>query len=153
LISEIDSVGYYTWLNKDSILYYKLTNPHSLHAYDLLNQKDVTLAKHPSRSFKKNHHSNQFIYATKDSLQLNFWLYKPAIKEAKLFATYPSIQEDFFWHTDLGLIKSENNQLLRYNQTDKKWLVLFSFESYGIKKITRFSFSTDGKYLVLVSNL
>jgi Tol biopolymer transport system component len=153
LIPEIDSVGYYTWLNKDSILYYKLTNPHSLHAYDLINQKDVTLTKHPSRAFKKTHNSSKFIYAVKDSAQLLFWLYNPTLRETSYYCSSPSTQEDFIWHPDLGLIKSENNQLLRYVETDKKWIVLFSFESFGIQKISRFNFSSDGKYLVLVNNL
>lgn len=32
IAEHVDSVGYHSWLSKDTLLYYKLTNPHSLRA-------------------------------------------------------------------------------------------------------------------------
>ena len=70
-----------------------------------------------------------------------------------VYASYPSINEDFIWHPELGLIKSEGSDLLKYNEQSKTWDVLFSFSNLGIKKITRFVFDSKNKQLAIVSNL
>ena len=71
----------------------------------------------------------------------------------KRHTTYPTVNEDFIWHSELGLIKSENADLMRYNEQTKMWDVLFSFSNLGIKKISRFVFDFKTKQLAIVSNL
>lgn len=148
-----DSIGYHTWLNTDTLMYYKLTNPHSLRVLDLKTNKDVWICNHPTRAFKKIGSTSHFIYAIKDSISTQFRIYNPALRESNVYATYPSLNEDFIWHSELGLIKSEGSDLLRYNEQAKTWDVLFSFSSLGIKKITRFVFDNKTKQLAIVSNL
>lgn len=148
-----DSIGYHTWLSNDTLLYYKLTNPHSLRVLNVKSNEDHWLCDHPTRAFKKIGISSKFIYAIKDSLHAEFRSYDPQLRESKLYATYPTASEDFIWHPELGLIKSENADLLRYNEQNKTWDILFSFQSLGIKKITRFIFDPKTKQLVIVSNL
>jgi hypothetical protein len=148
-----DSIGYHTWLNADTLLYYKLTESHSLRVLDLKTNQDVWICNHPTRAFKKIGYGSRFIYGIKDSISTQFRIYNPALRESSLYATYPSVNEDFIWHPELGLIKSEGSDLLRYNEQTKTWEVLFSFSSIGIKKITRFVFDSKNKQLALVSNL
>jgi len=153
-INNPDSVGYFTWLNKDTVLYYKLTNPHSLRAWNIHTNKDVWICDNPTRAFKKFGNSSQFIYGLKkDSSSVEFRIYNPTLKESKIYASYPSLNEDFVWNEELGLIKSENAELLCYHQSSKTWQVLFSFSQLGIKKITRFVFDTKNKRLAIVSHL
>lgn len=148
-----DSIGYHTWLSADTLMYYKLTEPHSLRVLDLKTNKDVWICNNPTRAFKKIGNSSRFIYGIKDSTSTQFRIYNPALRESSLYATYPSVNEDFIWHPELGLIKSEGSDLLRYNEQTKTWDVLFSFSSLGIKKITRFVFDSKTKQLAIVSNL
>jgi hypothetical protein len=153
-IPNTDSVGYFTWLNKDTVLYYKLTEPHSLRAWDITTNKDVWICDYPIRAFKKTGNTSQFIYGIKkDSTSVEFRIYNPMLRESKVYATYPSVAEDFIWNNELGLIKSENSDLLNYNPLTKNWDLLFSFSSIGIKKITRFVFDSKNKRLAIVSNL
>jgi len=153
-INNPDSVGYFTWLNKDTMLYYKLTNPHSLRAWNIQTNKDVWICDNPTRSFKKYGNSSQFIYGLKkDSSLVEFRIYNPTLKESKIYASYPSLNEDFVWNEELGLIKSENAELLCYHESSKTWQVLFSFSQLGIKKITRFVFDNKNKRLAIVSHL
>lgn len=148
-----DSIGYHIWLNKDTVLYYKLTKPHSLRVWDLKTNNDVWICNHPTRAFKKIGNTSRFIYGIKDSISTQFRIYNPALRESSLYTTYPSVNEDFIWHPELGLIKSEGSDLIRYNEQTKVWDVLFSFSGLGIKKITRFVFDSKTKQLTIVSNL
>ncbi len=147
-----DSIGYHTWLSNDTLLYYKLTEPHSLRAVDLKTHKDAWICDHPTRAFKKYGNAQKFIYGIKDSVSVQFRIYDPILRESFLYTRYPSTNEDFIWHSELGLIKSENADLLRYNEQTKSWETLFSFAELGIKKITRFVFDPKTKQLALVSN-
>jgi dipeptidyl aminopeptidase/acylaminoacyl peptidase len=153
IAEQVDSVGYHTWLSKDTLLYYKLTDPHSLRAINIKTNDDVWLCNNPSRAFKKIGNTNNFIYAIKDSTSMTFRICNPTLRESNIYTTYPSINEDFIWHPELGLIKSENADLLKYNEQTRSWETLFSFAPLGIKKITRFVFDSKTKQLAIVSNL
>lgn len=148
-----DSVGYHTWLNNDTLMHYKLTNPHSLRVLNLKTNEDAWICDNPCRAFKKIGNTSQVIYAIKDSSSVVFRIYNPALRESKIYTTYPSANEDFIWHSELGLIKSENADLMRYNEQTKSWEILFSFSNLGIKKITRFVFDSKTKQLAIVNNL
>lgn len=148
-----DSVGYHTWLNADTLLYYKLTEPNSLHVLNIKNGKDVWICNNSARSFKKISGTHKFIYAIKNNASLEFRVYSPALKESKVLATYPSLNEDFIWHPDFGLVKAEKSDLIKYNETSQQWEILFSFGDFGIKRISRFAFDPKTKRLAIVSNL
>jgi hypothetical protein len=149
---EADSVGYYTFLNTDTVLYYKLTNPHSLRYYVKSTNEDKWLGNNPTRAFKMlNRHA--FIYGIKDSIKIVFYKYDFVTHKAERYTEYPSVNEDAIWHEQHGLIKSEGNKLLRFDESKKEWVQLFDLSPFGIKKITRFNFDTKNKYLVIVDNL
>jgi len=149
---ETDSVGYYTFLNTDTVLYYKLTSPHSLRYYVNSSNEDKWLGNHPIRAFKAlNRHA--FIYGIKDSIKVSFYKYDLVLHKAEKYTEYPSVNEDAIWHQQHGLLKSEGNKLLRYDEIKKEWTTFFDLSSFGIKKITRFNFDAKNKYLVIVDNL
>ncbi|MEI8135817.1 MAG: hypothetical protein WCH21_00660 [Bacteroidota bacterium] len=149
---EVDSVGYYTFLNSDTVLYYKLTSPHSLRYYVNSTNEDKWLGNNPIRAFKTlNRHS--FIYGIKDSVKVTFYKYDFTLHKAEKYTEFASSSEDAIWHEQFGLLKSEGNKILRFDETKKEWLLLFDLAQFGIKKITRFGFDKKNKYLVLVDNL
>lgn len=149
---EFDSVGYYSFLNKDTLVYYKLTDPHSLRVYVKSTQEDQWLGNSPVRAFKAiDRHT--LIYGLKETEKVIFYKYDFILHKAERYAEYPSLSEDAIWHAALGLIKSEEAKLLRYDETKKSWILMFDLSLTGIKKITRFVFDPKNKYLVVVNNL
>jgi hypothetical protein len=149
---DVDSVGYFTFLNSDTVLYYKLTSPHSLRYFVKSTNEDKWLANNPIRAFKKlDRHS--FIYGIKDSAKVTFYKYDFIFHKAEKYAEYNSLSEDAIWHQQFGLIKSEANKLLKYDALKKEWILLFDLATFGIKKITRFNFDPKNNYLVIVDNL
>lgn len=147
----IDSIGYSTWLSNDTLLYYKLTAPHSLRMYNDLSKEDKWLCNSPTRAFKKINGS-KFIYGIKDSAQIQYRIYNTLLKRSDEYTVHKSGGEDFIWHPELGLIKSEGAQLFVFDNKLKTWSVLFDFSSAGIKKITRFIFDAKTKFVVIVDN-
>jgi hypothetical protein len=149
----IDSIGYSTWLSKDTLLYYKLTMPHSLRMYCDISKEDKWICNDPTRAFKKTEGPN-FIYGIKvDSAHIQYRIYNNLIRKSDSYCVYQGMGEDFIWHNNYGLVKSEGNKLFWYNAADKKWDLLFDFTASGIKKITRFAFDPKNKFIVIVDNL
>lgn len=152
LTESTDSIGYYAWLGKDSILYYKLTDPHSLRVLNLKTGEDNWLCDHPARSFKRVNNST-FFYVIHEEKQNLIHFYDTRVKKATLFATDKPENQDYVWQADLGMVKSEGSKLLHYSVETKVWVEVADLSSFGIKKITRFTFSTDKKRLAVVSNI
>lgn len=149
---EPDSVGYYTFLNADTVIYYKLTQPHSLRYYSAATGEDKWLGNAPTRTFRAiNRHC--IVFGLKDSASVGFYKYDFLIRKAVKICDYPSLNEDVVWHPGLGLVKSEGTTLYYYNEGENKWQLLYELGLFGIKKITRFAFDAKGKYLVVVNNL
>jgi hypothetical protein len=152
ILFDEDSVGYYNFLNADTVLYYKLTKPHSLRAHCISSGKDVLISDNPIRGFKTiNRH--EFIFGRKDSAKVIFYVYNTLLQKAKLYCEYNSLNEDILWHPLWGLLKSEQTAILRFDEKQNKWLTLFDFSVYKISKITRFDFDLKNKRIVVVNNL
>lgn len=149
---DIDSIGYCTFLNADTVVYYKLTEPHSLRSYCHSTKDDKWLGNAPVRGFKAiNRH--EVIYGLKDSAKVEFYIYDFLVHKAKKYCEYPGLDEDIFWHKTWGLLKSEETKILRYDETKNKWQLLFDLKEFGIKKITRLCFDANNSHLVIVNNL
>lgn len=149
---DMDSVGYFTFLNSDTLIYYKLTQPPSLRYYSISTKEDKWLADEPVRGFKAvNRH--RLVYGIKDSVSVTFYIYDFLLRKAYKYAEYSSLNEDITWHPALGLIKSEENKLFRFDESTGAWQVLFDLSSFQVKKITRFAFGPEYKYLVVVNSL
>jgi hypothetical protein len=147
----IDSVGYFTFLNRDTLIFYKLTAPHTLQYYSLRGGSEKRLGDAPCRAFlKRDRHT--VLYGLKDSLQTIFYTYDFVLQKARIVAKCQGIAEDFTWHPSLGLVRSHGTQLLAYNSTDQTWNTVFDLAPFGISKITRFVFSANGKFLAVVNN-
>ncbi len=147
-----DSIGYYAWLNKDTMLYYKLTAPHSLRAYSIKEKKEVWLCDEPTRAFKPTGKKNEFFYVVKLKEKNEVRLYNITLKKSTLYAEAKPENEDFIWDKTLGLIKSDGSKLMRFMPEHNTWAELGDFTSSGITKITRFAISSNGRFVALVSN-
>ena len=152
VISKVDSVGYYNFLNADTVLYYKLTSPHSLRYHVISNGNDGFICKDPCRTFRTIDRS-AFIFGIKDSSSTDYYIYDVRLQKANLFANIKSVNEDMIWHPTLGLLVSDKNTILRYDANEKQWKTLYDLSSFGIKKITRFCFDGKTNYLCFVNNL
>jgi Domain of unknown function (DUF5050) len=151
-VLEPDSVGYYCFLNADTLIYYKLTEPHSLRALDLTSNSETWLGNAPGRGFKA-FNAYTLYYCLKDSLTTSLYRYNFRLQKAELISVFPSGGEDIVWHSTLGLLRSEGKQILQLQGNSGAWKPLFDLGGLGLHRITRFALDTKRNYLVVVDNL
>ncbi len=149
---EIDSVGYFSYLNSDTLAYYKLTEPHSLKIFIKSNQTDFLICHHPIRGFKAINR-NCLLFGIKDSLNITYFKYDFLLGRAFKYAESSTQSEDLVWHPIFGLLISDKARILKYIPEINSWQVLYDLSAFGIKKITRFTFDNKNNYLVVVNNL
>ena len=75
------------------------------------------------------------------------------MRKSTSYAFRFGLHEDFIWHDEFGLVKSEGASLIRYNEIKGIWEELISFAHLGINNITRFVFDKNTKQLALVNDL
>ncbi|HWY38200.1 MAG TPA: hypothetical protein VNY73_06545 [Bacteroidia bacterium] len=146
-----DSVGYYAWLGKDTMVYYKLGNPHSLRVLHVLTSEDYWLCDNPARSFKKIDPTTLF-YIISEEKENRIYFYDLRTKKATLYATDKLETLDYVWLDDLGMVKAVQSKIYRYSPETKVWVELADLSGFGVRKITRFAFSPDKKRMAVVSN-
>jgi hypothetical protein len=148
---EFDSVGYYRFLNADTVLYYKLTDPHSLRYHVISTGEDKFICHHPARTFIRLNRNN-FFYAVKDSAKVTIYKEDLASGKNNIYAEGLPASEDLFYIEGWGLMRSTGATITRWNEQEQKWQLLFDLSDSGIKKITRFAIDSKKKYLVVVDN-
>ena len=148
---DTDSIGYYTFLNTDTLVFYKLTDPHSLRWRTVTNGTENVLARNPVRTFwAVNRHS--IIFGVTDSNRVDYLLYDFSLMKGKRFATHSPGSEDIWWHDELGLLIASGKSILRYDPANAAWNTLFDLGRFGITRITRFVFDPSGKFLAITDN-
>ncbi|MBS1651426.1 MAG: hypothetical protein JSU07_05370 [Bacteroidetes bacterium] len=150
-ILPIDSVGYFIFLNQDSVIYYKLTQPHSLKIYSISKNKEAFIANFPGKSFKKiNQYS--FVYTLNDTIIPGYYYYDFKVHKARVIALEKNPSNVIAYNEMWGLLKANGSKIERFNQENKSWDLLFNLEKFGITNISRFCFSNNLKYLAVVNN-
>jgi hypothetical protein len=147
---EIDSVGYFTYINDDTLVFFKLTAPHSIRYTTATSRDEQVLGVNPCRTILRvNRHA--VMYALKDSATTSFFIYDFVLRKAGRIAMCSGPAEDFVLHPTLGLLRSSGPNILVLKKETNTWEPLFEFAGFGIAKVTRFVFSPDGKRLAVVN--
>jgi hypothetical protein len=150
-MSETDSIGYYCFLNEDTVVYFKIGNPQTLRYMSLRNKEDSWLADHPGRIIlAKNAHT--FVYSIKENPAVTLYQYDFQLRKGKKITSYLSETEDFFIHPKLGLMRTEGSRILIFDVQNQTWRSLYDLSGFGLKKLSRFVVSRDGNYLAVVNN-
>jgi hypothetical protein len=146
-----DSVGYFHYLNSDTILYFKLTIPPSLRYKGLHNQTDKWLCDNPMRSIRAINRTNA-LFAVKDSVQCTYYRYDFLLRRAEKYAVSGPENDSFSWHPVFGLIRPAGSKLFRFDAASQTWKLIFDLAQYGVKKISRPEFDSQCRNLVLVNS-
>jgi len=150
IMKNIDSVGYYCWINKDSVAVHILTKPSfTLQLADIHSQKAIVIADSIGRCFRMK--DNTFWFTTKYGHFDNVYEYNLKSKTSYIKGVIES--EDFCFYGKSEIWSCSENAIVSGYMNSKSGAVeIVNLESYGITKITRITLSPDRKKIAVVSN-
>ena len=146
-----DSVGYYCFLNRDTVVFYKLTEPHSLVFTSLPDSTEQFVASSVQRGFAAINR-RQILFSKKTVEGTNYLIYDLQLKKIIPYATHKQGPEDLCWQPRHGLCIIINKMIM-YFDPSKGWQQLVDLTPYGLHKPGRFVIDNKGKYLVVTDNL
>jgi dipeptidyl aminopeptidase/acylaminoacyl peptidase len=163
VMKDVAKIGYYAWINSDSLLVFLLTNPESLQAVDVKTQKLHFLAAKPGRCFYASEKGVTYL-SKADSANWRFdYINYSGIKNTQLGLCKPPAitpdHEDFLqWMNEEAtlLFMGKGSILFQYypsqNSNRAECKALQDFSSLGLKNITRLAISKDGKKIAIVGS-
>jgi hypothetical protein len=148
----IDSVGYCTFVNEDTLAYFKLTEPQSLRYYVRSSGEDRLLCTNPIRSLiRMNRHA--LLFGQKDSLGTTYYQYDFFLRKAVKICRTEAQGEDIIWDQELGLLRSDKSKILRYDRLTGGWETLYDLSLFGIHQLGRFRLDLTRHQLLVVQVL
>jgi hypothetical protein len=146
-----DSVGYYCYLNSDTVVYFKVGSPAQIRLFIHHSGSDQWIGDQPARGIKATNRTG-FYYGLKETNRIVYYRYDLLRGKSLRYATAHESAEDIFYHAKFGLLSSHGTKIVRYDEAREDWADLFDLSRYGIKRISRFVFDSENKTLVVVSH-
>ena len=152
IFSEIDSIGYHTWINDKDLALFILTNPFSLQITSIGKNSARIAAKNIGRCLQTVPGKQIVSFVDKtDSLNWKIKLYDPKFDSMSEITTTLKGSEDYAWTQSGDLILGNKGKLYKFTpKKDKDWIEIADF-SFEITEIQRISISADGKKISFVS--
>jgi len=153
ILPKLDSIGYYCWINKNSLALFKLTEPPTLLLADVKTGHYDVLAKNIGRCIQRIPEKNSISFVDKDSV--NGWKIMELNLRNNAISTIVNTlkgSEDYVWTPDGVLLMGKENKLYRFEpEIDAEWEQIADFSSLGIKDFYRLAISKDGGMLAIVT--
>ena len=164
IMKDVDSIGYYCWMNKDSVALFILTNPSTLQVVNIKTQHPFIVAKNigrciqPVPSYKGIGWEKVWVFTEKTSagkskLKSLFYNLNSKLKTDSWcsICTLPSEAEDFVI-SRAGIFAAKGSKIYKIEDETNAWNEIADFANFGISNITRLAISPDGKKMAVVSN-
>lgn len=149
-LPNVDSVGYFTQLNKNNLAIFALGEPQTLRWVDVKTQQEKIIDKQIGRVLYVNPINNQLFYVDK-SID-NKWTLK-CLKGEEIIpiVEMPIATEDFCITNDGLILSFSKNKLLGfYPGESRSWFVLAVLDEFSGKKITRLAVNNTSTKLAFV---
>lgn len=150
IMDKVKQIGYYCWINNDSMAIYVLTKPaFTLQIANVHTQQSAVIADSIGRCMRM--HGGSLWYAVKTGRFWNVFEYEPKTKKSKERGIIES--EDFWvWgKNDEVWSLSESSIVSGFMNSKTGAIELVNMKQFGITKPARIAISPDGKKLAVVS--
>ncbi len=150
IIKDVDSIGYYCWLENNLIAISLISDPNKLEFADIKTQKIIFIQDSIGRSlhFVINNKKGKLFFS-----KTNF-IYSTDLDVLKIETQKKFIGEDFCFLNDQTIIMGDGGMLYKNQFENKKsgWIKIADLSKYGIINITRIAISPDGKKMAIVAH-
>ena len=150
VMRKVNQIGYYTWMDKESVAMFILGNPPSLKSGRWEDESPSVIARNVGRSL--NMVPLKWILSYVDKSNPNRWMitnYGMFTKKKEVITeTLPGV-EDFCWSPDGYMLMGKDNTLYSFHpDRDESWQFVGDL---GIGNFYRLAISPDGKKLAVVA--
>jgi WD40 repeat protein len=151
VMNNVKQIGYYCWINKDSVAVYILTKPvFTLQIANIHTQTTIVIADSIGRCIKMQ--NGNLWYTTKAGHFWNVFEYSLKSKHSSFKGIIES--EDFLLRKNNEIWSISDNSIVSGYMNSKLGAIeILSLEKFGITKPTRIALSPDEKKLAVVSNV
>lgn len=152
IFPNIEPVGYFAWIDNQTIAMFVLGDPVTLQIGELKSgnstqiDQNIGRSLHPALHFKKLKSSFYFSKELKGIQQV--YLYRG--EKSKRLTELPRGTVDFCVSPSGNIISSDGSIIKRYNLQNEQWEDLIDLELMDVNKITRLAISNNGEYLAIV---
>lgn len=152
LIEEVDSIGYYCWINEHLLAAFVLGQPNTLQLLEVPSGTVFFSLSDPGRNMQMIPGTNKMSFVHKHSP--SEWLIRSLDTESyHIEDIIPTLEgsEDYAWLPDGTLLMGKDRILYSYKEgRDEGWQVAADFSNTDINSFYRIAISPDGKRMALV---
>jgi len=152
VLTAVDSVGYHTWVNDNTLGLFVLGEPHTLRMADIKEDTDRVVASDIGRC----------IFTVPGTGEISFvqflsedesWItcFDPVSEEFRRLVTTLPESQDYAWIPGGDMIMADGSVLFLW-PGDDEWEEVAAFGSDGLTHITRLAVSATGQWLALVAD-
>jgi len=144
LLPSVTNIGYYTWVNADSVAMFLVGNPHQLAIANVKTNKVTILLEDIGRCIKISPEGNLLLV---HKIRPDLWMLKSYNFSDGAFTNIcqmPYNKEDFDVMVNGTILTADGSMLKTFNPTkDKLWVLMADFSSLGIYNLSRPSVVRD----------
>ncbi len=153
ILEAVKPVGYYAWVDKETVVVFVLGNPSTLQVADVKSGKIEVLARNIGRSIHRvpGRNAISFVQRSADpnglieELDLGTRRIRPLVQ-------LPGGNEFYAWMPDGTLVTGQESCLYGWTEgRDAAWRRIADFTPTGMRQISRLAVSPNGDYVAIVA--
>ncbi len=151
LLSSVEPVGYYDWIDSDNLALFILGEPVSLHLATLSSGRSHLRFEHIGRTLRGGVKHGELFFIDKNThpWQISAMDLDTGIV-SKVRLLFPGT-EDFWLSTDDSLWMGSGAKIYRSVSTDRLWRLVEDLSEYGLVEISRITLNPANQSLAIVS--
>lgn len=151
LLPNVESVGYHSWIDRNTVALFILGDSFTLHTAAIGDQPSKLVFDHIGRTIRRHPGTGEVLFVDKNSEPWSIASLDPGSgTREELMPLFPGV-EDFEVDPDGHFWMGSGSKLYSSNQANAPWNLKADLRAWGVKNISRLAVSPGGHLIAIVS--